>query len=73
MMVKDHIPLLLISQVLDRLANTRVYTKLDIWEAYHNLQILEQDEWKPVFHTRYGLHEYLVIPFGLTNAPAPFQ
>jgi hypothetical protein len=46
---------------------------LDVRDAYHNLRITKGDEWKMAFRTKYGLYEYLVILFGLTNAPASFQ
>jgi hypothetical protein len=72
-MVKDHILLPLISKVLDRLAKAKLYTKLDIKDTYHNLRIIEGDEWETVFCTKYGLYEYLVIAFGLTNTPTSFQ
>jgi hypothetical protein len=55
------------------LAKAKIYTKLDIKDAYHNLWIEEGDEWKMAFQTKYGLYKYLVIPFRLTNAPASFQ
>jgi hypothetical protein len=71
--VKDRTPLPLIGEVLDRLANAKIYTKLDIKDAYHNLRIAEGDEWKTAFWTKYSLYEYLVMPFGLTNALASFQ
>jgi hypothetical protein len=73
MMVKDHILLPLIGEALDRLAKATIYTKLDVKDAYHNLRIAEGDEWKTAFRTKYGLYEYLVMPFRLTNAPASFQ
>jgi hypothetical protein len=73
MMVKDHMPVPLIREALDQLANAKLYTKLDGNDAYHNLQIAQGDEWKIAFHTKYGLYEYLVLPFGLTNVPASFQ
>jgi hypothetical protein len=73
MTVKDWIPLPLIGEALDRLSHTKVYTKLDVKDAYHNLRIAKGDEWKTVFRTKYALYEYLVMPFGLTNAPASFQ
>jgi hypothetical protein len=72
-MVKDRTPLPLIGEALDRLANAKIYTKLDVKDAYHNLRIAEGDEWKTAFQTKYGLYEYLVMLFGLTNAPASFQ
>jgi hypothetical protein len=59
--------------VLDWLANAKIYKKLDVKDAYHNRRIAEGDEWKTVFRTKYGLYEYLVMPFRLTNAPASFQ
>jgi hypothetical protein len=71
--VKDCTPLPLIGEALDRLANAKIYTKLDVKDAYHNLWIVEGDEWKRAFRTKYGLYEYLVMLFGLTNAPASFQ
>jgi hypothetical protein len=71
--IKDRMPLPLIGESLDLLANATIYTKLDIKDAYHNLLIAEGEEWKTAFRTRYGLYEYCVMPFGLTNAPASFQ
>jgi hypothetical protein len=71
--VKDRTPLPLIGEALDRLAKAKIYTKLDVKDAYHNLRIAEGDEWKMAFRTKYGLYEYLIMPFGLTNAPASFQ
>ena len=47
--------------------------KLDLWDAYYRLRIKEGDEWKTAFKTRYGHFEYLVMPFGLANAPVIFQ
>jgi hypothetical protein len=73
MTVKDRTPLPLIGEALNRLANAKIYTKLDVKDAYHNLQIAEGDEWKMAFRDKYGLYEYLVMPFRLTNRPASFQ
>jgi hypothetical protein len=71
--INDRTPLPLIGEALDRLSNAKIYTKLDVRDAYHNLRIATGDEWKTAFRTKYGLYEYRVMPFGLTNAPASFQ
>jgi hypothetical protein len=73
MIIKDRTPLPLIGEALDQLSKVKVYTKLDVKDAYHHLWIVKGDEWKTAFRTKYGLYEYLVMPFGLTNAPASFQ
>ena len=70
---KDRYPLPLIGEALDRLHTTKYFTKLDIKEAYHNVQIKKGDEWKTTFTSKYGTYEYLVMPFGLCNALATFQ
>ena len=71
--IKDRGPLPLINETLDRLQKAKIYTKLDLQNAYNSIRIKEGDEWKTAVRTRYGLFEYLVMPFGLTNAPATFQ
>jgi hypothetical protein len=71
--VKNRHPLPLITESLERLAQAKFYTKLDVREAYHRIRIKKGDEWKTAFRTRYGHFEYTVMPFGLTNAPAQFQ
>uniref|UniRef100_A0A3B3IPI7 Gypsy retrotransposon integrase-like protein 1 n=1 Tax=Oryzias latipes TaxID=8090 RepID=A0A3B3IPI7_ORYLA len=71
--VKDKYSLPLITSVFDSLQQARIFTKLDLRNAYHLVRIKEGDEWKTAFKTPLGHYEYLVMPFGLTNAPAVFQ
>ncbi|THC87561.1 hypothetical protein EYZ11_012993 [Aspergillus tanneri] len=71
--VKNRYPLPLVSETMDRLAGAKIYTKLDLRDAYHRIRIKKGDEWKTAFRTRYGHFEYTVMPFGLANAPATFQ
>lgn len=71
--IKNRYPLPLIPEALDRLRSARIFTKLDLRGAYNLIRVKEGDEWKTAFRTRYGHFECLVIPFGLTNAPAVFQ
>ncbi|KAJ8456455.1 hypothetical protein ONZ45_g18712 [Pleurotus djamor] len=70
---KDRYPLPRTSDLLDAPSKAKVYTKIDLRNAYHLVRIAEGDEWKTTFRTRYGSFEWLVMPFGLTNAPAAFQ
>ena len=70
---KFRYPLPLIETMFDQLHSAKVFTKIDLRSAYNLLRIREGDEWKTAFRTKYGLFEYLVMPFGLANAPAYFQ
>ncbi|KAH6597042.1 hypothetical protein BASA50_004801 [Batrachochytrium salamandrivorans] len=71
--IKDRNPIPLISEMLRTLSTGKVFTTLDLRGAYNLLRIKEGNEPKTSFITKYGQFEFLVMPFGLANAPAQFQ
>ena len=70
--IKNKYPLLCIDILFDQLAKAKVFSKIDLRLGYHHIKIRPEDVPKTAFSTRYGLYEYLVMSFGLTNAPAYF-
>ena len=71
--IKNRYPLPLVQETLSKLSEAKFYTKLDVIAAFNAIRVAEGDEWLTAFNTRYGLFESLVMPFGLSNAPATWQ
>ena len=71
--ILNRYPLPLMNELRDRVRGAKMFTKLDLKAGYNLIRIKEGDEWKTAFRSRYGHFEYLVMPFGLANAPATFQ
>jgi hypothetical protein len=71
--VKNKYPLSWIDDLFYQLYGVCVFSKIDLHSDYHQLMIQESDIPKIMFITRYGLYEYMVMSFGLTNAPAYFM
>ncbi|CAA77891.1 Reverse Transcriptase, partial [Cladosporium fulvum T-1 virus] len=71
--IKNRYPLPNIEEAQDRLTGSDWYTKIDLRDAFYAIRMAEGEEWKTAFRTRYGLYEFLVMPMGLTNAPASCQ
>ena len=71
--IKNQYPLLLVSELFNRLSYIKIFIKLDLYNIYYRIYIKKGDKQKTAFKTRYSYFKYLVIPFSLTNAPITFQ
>jgi hypothetical protein len=71
--IKNSYPLPRRDEIFDRLTSAKYFTKIDLRSGYHQIRLDRNAIPKTAFRTRYGLFEFAVLPFGLTNAPSTFM